>query len=244
MARNKTLGQILTLYRQEARISSNPAHNADVRDAQVAILQRLYESLWEDNDWEHLKIERDYQLQTGQRLYSFNTDFDLSRIYQIKVKDGGEWVPLRPQITPGDRATYESALGEQAWPVRAFQVTEGEQIEMWPIPDRDGDAATLDGYVRVYGMRKLPAFVADGDVCLIDDRIIALYAAAEHFFASEKEKIGAIKMGIAERRKTRLLGAMNKVDVIPMFKGQAAALSGQCPGGRPMTPTYRTGDAT
>ena len=40
MARGKTLLKLLNDLRHEARLSQNPAHNAQVRDSQVATLQR------------------------------------------------------------------------------------------------------------------------------------------------------------------------------------------------------------
>ena len=41
MARGKTLIDILTSYRTEARLSLNPAHNVGIRNSQVAVIQPL-----------------------------------------------------------------------------------------------------------------------------------------------------------------------------------------------------------
>jgi hypothetical protein len=99
MARRKTLVALLDDLRAETHGSLNPAHNKQARDTHVKLLQRTQEMLWEDYDWPHLKIERQYPLAVGQRHYDFGSDFDLERINRISVKDGGVWRPLTAGIT-------------------------------------------------------------------------------------------------------------------------------------------------
>lgn len=237
MARNKTLGFILDLVRSEARLSVNPAHNAQSHDTQVRLIRRIYDELWEGNVWPHLVIRRTYQLQDGQKLYDFAPDFDISRIEHIYVKDGGEWAKLRPEIAECDYSEYDSDLDERAWPARAWRLYEDEKVEIWPIPDQNGDAATLDGYIKVVGVGARPAFVEDTDICVLDDRLIALYAAAELFFADGNEKMGSIKFQLAEKRKLSILGNVVKKRTVKLFGGSQPAVNPR------MFPHYTDGDA-
>jgi hypothetical protein len=235
MARNKTLGSILDLYRSHAKLSGNPAHHAQLRDSQVRLLASFYETLHAAHDWPHLNIEREYALQAGQRLWDFAPDFDLDRIRRIYVKEGGDWVPLRPAVTQCDYASYDSALGERSWPVVAWRIWEGEKIEVWPIPDQNGDAATHNGYLKVEGVKARGPFFDDTHVCLLDDLMIALFAAAETLSDPRARQEKRLQ---AEARKQQLLGNLHKARSTQLFVQPAPA-----PRARDF-PTYKVGDAT
>ena len=58
MARQTTLVRLLDKLRVAARLSLNPAHNAQNRSSQVTFLQVEQERLWSDFDWPHLRVER------------------------------------------------------------------------------------------------------------------------------------------------------------------------------------------
>lgn len=204
MARRTTLGQLLTLLRAEARLSANPAHNAQVRDSQVVILQRLQEQLWQDFDWPHLRIERQYPMQAGQRYYDFGSDFDIDRIESIEIKSDGVWAKLISGIEAEHYADVDSDLDHRSWPPNRWQISEDEQIEIWPIPDTNGTAETREGYVKVTGIRRLNPLVADDDRADLDDRMLVLYAAAE--LAAEKDQ--KTKMALANKRYAKLRGAL------------------------------------
>src|ERR1700743_854361 len=98
MARNTPLSLLLDNLRAEARQSLNPAHNADVRQQQVKLLQKHQQRLWEDFTWPHLRVERQIQVQAGQRYYSPPADMAIENIERIDIFRDGGWVPLRPKI--------------------------------------------------------------------------------------------------------------------------------------------------
>ncbi len=216
MARKKTLGALLDDLRAETKASLNPAHNKQVRDVQIKLLQRVQDWLWEDYDWPHLKIERDYPLGAGQRFYDFGTTFDLERINSISVKDGGLWRPLEPEINDTHYLAHDSALDQQAYPPRCWRIWEGDQIEIWPISDTDGTLATFEGYIRVKGIRRLSRFIADEDRADLDDRLIVLFAAAETL-GGRGAKDAQIKMDMAKDRLTTLRGHLTKGRRFQMF---------------------------
>jgi hypothetical protein len=185
MARNATLLSLLQKLRSEIRASGNPAHNASVRDSHVALLQRIQETLWEEHDWAFLRVERFVPVQQGQRFYDPPTDIALDRVECISFKDGDEWCKLAVGIDNRHFNDWDSNLDERSWPVERWRVYEDLQVELWPIPDQNGDAASQNGYLKYEGIRKLRPLVADDDRADLDDQMLVLYAAAELLAARE-----------------------------------------------------------
>lgn len=216
MARGTTLVKLLDDYRAEARLSLNPANNSQVRDTQVKLLQRVQETLWTDYNWPHLRVERQYKAQAGQRLYDWQNDFDIDRIQDVYFKHGGDWLKMYAGIDQEHYALHDSDLDARSYPVSRWKIYEGEQIEVWPIADRDGDATTLEGYFKVIGIRRLSPLVADTDRADIDDKLITLFAAAETLGASGA-KDASRKLALAERRLMKLMGQLTPRRRFSMF---------------------------
>ncbi len=226
MARGQTLEDILNLMRAEARLSLSPAMNVQVTESHKLLLAREQERLWEDYAWPHLRKHYLLPLQAGQHEYDLPADtFDAStdsytmqidRVERVSIRDGGEWVPLRPEITEADYSEHETELDERAWPVRAWQANGEDQIEVWPIPDTNGDASTLEGYIRITGIRDLRPFVADNDRADLDDRLIALYIAGG-VLAATGAKDAQLKLEAANKLYTKLKGKQTKTTSFNMF---------------------------
>lgn len=218
MARNKTLLSILQDYRSEIRASGNPAHNSGVRDTQVRRIQRVQEWLWEDYDWAHLRVERRLHIQAGQRLYDPPADIALDRVESVEVRYGQQWVPLPYGIGPDEHSVYDPYLDERSWPVERWELYEDEQIELWPVPADDADAATLEGVLRFTGIRSLRPLVKDTDRADLDDRLIVLFAAAEEL-AAQGSKDADLKLQLAQKRLATLKGNNSKVQKFTLFGG-------------------------
>lgn len=188
MARNKTLLSILNSYRLELEQSSNPAHNAGARDAQVNALQRTQERLYQAHDWPHLRVFRFIDLQAGQRYYDPRgaeladgtpaADLGVERLEAIEVRWGDEWISLCPGITAAQYSVWDSDLDARSEPVERWQIFEDEMIEIWPIPVANADPVTLNGRLRLTGIRDLRPFVADDDRADLDDDLIIKFTAA------------------------------------------------------------------
>lgn len=205
MARGTTLLRLLDLYRAECRISGNPAHNSQVRDAQVSHLQRTQEWLWRDFAWPILRVDRFLETQNGQRYYDPPADVDIDRITAVAVKHDEVYCPLKAGIDDEHYAAYDSEKDERQWPPQRWRISEDEMIELWPIPDTDYDASTQEGRIKVTGIRKLANLVDDADRADLDDRLIVLFAAAEHL-ASTGAKDASFKLDQAKALYARLRG--------------------------------------
>ncbi len=210
MARGKTLLKLLQDFRAEIRASGNAAHNASAREGQVVLLNRVQEDIYDRHDWPTLRIERTIDLQAGQRYYDTPADINMDRLENIEVRYGAQWVPVQYGIDASHYSTWDSYLDERSWPVERWRIYENEQIEVWPVPAANAVPATLEGRMKVFGIRSLPPLVADSDVALMDDRLIVLYAAAESLAASGS-KDAPEKFRRAQERERMLTSNMSKI---------------------------------
>ena len=242
MARGKTLIALLDDYRAACRLSLNVAHNNQVRDTQVKELQRKQEWFWNDFDWPHLRVDRFINLQAGQRFYDLNTavnaagtvtnDLVIDRIQTVSVRVSGVYVPLDPGIDDGHFAAHDSELDERASPAHRWRISEGEQIEIWPIPDENADATTLEGRLRITGIRKLRNLIEDGDVADIDDQILVKSAAAD-YLAATGAKDAQLKLDQASRLYAKARGKLTPRRRFKMFGPDEPSQR------RPIITTYR-----
>lgn len=216
MARGKTLEWILNGVRAEARLSLAPAANIQVRDPHVLLIQREQERLWEDFNWPHLRVYETIPLQAGQYRYSLPDNLTMDRVEQIEVNDGGRWNSLRPEITDYDFSNYETSLDQRSWPAQAWRANDEDEIEIWPIPEQNANSTTLEGNLRVTGIRNLRTFVAEGDVADLDGRLIVLYVAAGILAASGAED-ARLKMEAANKLYTKLKGKQTKTSSFNLF---------------------------
>jgi hypothetical protein len=216
--RYKTLGSLVDDLRAECRRSLNPAHNNQVRDTQVKTIQHVQEWLWEDFTWPHLRVTRDIPLQAGQRYYDLPEDLDIDRVEMIEVRYNGRWMRLDTKIEACHYEQFDSDLGVRAWPIERWQIYEGEQVEVWPIPDTDADSDTLEGTLRVTGIKKLTTLVADDDRADLDSRLIILYAAAD-ILTGQGSKDGSLKLSQANKLYARLRSGLTPRGKFKMFSG-------------------------
>jgi hypothetical protein len=210
MARGKTLLKLLQDLRAEIRASGNAAHNASAREGQVVLLNRVQEDLYDRHDWPLLRVERTIDVQAGQRYYDTPDDINLDRLECIEVRYGQQWCKLGYGIDSSHYSTWDSDLDERSWPVERWQIYEGEQIELWPVPAENADTVSLDGRLKLTGIKKLQPMVADDDIAVLDDRLIVLYAAAETLAASGGKDAGP-KLNMAQQRERMLTSNTSKI---------------------------------
>ena len=232
MARGKTLGEMLTSLRVELRASLNPAHNTGVRDTHVAMLQRTQEWLWEDYTWPHLRVERYLRPVDGQRYYDITGckkldtngdlvaagDMKIDRVDALYLRDGAIWTPpLAAGISAEQFNLWDSDVGQTAWPVERWRVSEDDNIELWPVPSLTGDETSLDNMVKAVGTRNLSALAVESDTADLDDRLIVLFAAADLL---TDEKASGKKLALANKRLLSLRGNATKRRKFRMFGNQ------------------------
>jgi len=205
MARRTTLVKLLDDLRAECRLSLNPAHNPQNRDTQIKALQRKQEFFWNDFAWPHLRVERFIELAAGQRFYDMPEDLDIDRITKAELRVDTSYVPLPYGIDAEHYTAYDSELDVRSWPIQRVKISEDEQLEVWPIPDQNFDPTTLDGKIKLTGIKRLSPLIADSDRADLDDRLLVLHCAAEYLGASGA-KDAQIKLDQANALYLKLRG--------------------------------------
>lgn len=218
MARGKSLLSLLQDFRAETGASSNVAHNTSARERQVYMLQRTQELLWEEYDWPHMRVTRFIDLQAGQRYYSPPSDMILDRTESVEVRYGQAWVPLADGINAEQYSIWASELDERSWPVERWAPYEDSMFEVWPVPADNADVVSLDGRLKITGIRNLNPLVADDDVADLDNRMVVLFAAAEEQARAGKPD-APLKLQAAEKRKAALIQNFSKITAFKMFGG-------------------------
>jgi len=194
--RNNTLENIRNMVRSEARLSGSYSRGPDQTEYIDQLINRNYETLWDEVDWPFARIHKEdagKQLQAGERYYDFPTTLDLSRTFTLYRKFGNVWGELVQGILPTDYTSLDSDSDNRSDPVLKWDVYDGNQFEVWPMP------ASNSYEVRFDGVRKLQPLVGDSSRCELDDRLVALYSAAE-IMAGEGKKDAQLKLTLAERR--------------------------------------------
>jgi hypothetical protein len=221
MARGTTLVKLLDMYRAECRISFNSAHNNQDLERQIRDLQKTQEYLWEDYDWPMMRVERRIDLQAGQRYYSLPDDLHIDRISKAEVFYDTVYTPLKAGIDAEHYSAYNSDLDERQWPPQRWRIAEDNQgglgqFEIWPLPESNADTVTLEGTVKLTGIRNLNPLVENSDRADLDDWLIVLYAAADYLTA-KGDKSAPSKQQMANSRYAKLRGGQSPRRKFKMF---------------------------
>lgn len=219
-----TLEQMVFDLRLETRRSTNRNIGQDEYPALVRLLQRTQNNLYWDYDWGFLKVRRDFTLNEWQRYYDFINDLDYERIISVKGNGYGEWMSLTRGIDMDDYNVYDSDEGIESSPARKWDILNtgsGEQMEVFPLPNATGETIRLEGF------KKLNPFIADNDVCTLDDTLIVLFAAAE-LLSGEDDKRSQILAAKANKLYTRLRTGSQRKENNWFFMGGAGDCCSPC----------------
>lgn len=174
--RGRTLAQILESVRLETSRSSSTALGVNEESALKHRINRLYEFFWFDYNWPFLKImDADKAVSAGTYKIDLPTSIDLERIEKVAVRYGDIWRPVEKGLTTEMYNALDSEADERSEPIENYDLQwtgSAPQIVLWPRPSRDTT-------VRFQGRKAFAKLVNNSDVCLLDDQLIYMYAAAE-----------------------------------------------------------------
>lgn len=213
-----TLTALLDKFRKEIGASTMPGQGVSAMPKWINLLQRTQEWFYDDYDWPHLEIDDDYSIILGERYYNFiQGGINPFRVKLAGVYWNTRWTDVKYGIGMTEYNVYNPQLGQQADPLlkwrRYSDKTIGQQMfEVWPPP---ASPSTL----RFRGIQSLPPLVDGTDVCVIDDTLIILTAAAE-YLASAGDKGAQVKQQAAQSRYTRLKGNIDN-DGVSQLGGSA-----------------------
>lgn len=197
--RRKQFGQLQSDLRAELGRNNDPGVRAADAPQIKQVLSRVYEELYGEYDWPFLNVfSARIPLSAGERYYDFPDNIDLENTERVVVWYNGKPVDLTRGIDFEQYALYDSDSDDRADPALRWDVRydTADAIEIWPIPASDN----LE--IQVKGRQKFSDLVDDEDLCLLDDVLVVLSAAAEiapddktikrKLFAREK-RLGAQK---------------------------------------------------
>ena len=230
-----TLEQMVYDLRLETRRSPNRNIGQDEYPALVRLLQRTQSNLYWDYDWHFLKVRRDITLSEGERYYDFVDDLNYERIISVKGNGYGQWMSLSRGISMDDYNVYNSDNNIESSPARKWDILNtgtNEQMEIFPMPNASGEVVRLEGF------KKLNPFVADDDVCTLDDTLIVLFAASE-LMAGEDDKRAQVLAAKANKLYTTLRVGGQRKENNWFFMGGRECCS-PCGGYTVIAPTLNT----
>lgn len=223
MSRGTTLDQIVEQLRAECRLSTDSSRGLESRTQLVQVINRVYETLYDEFDWEFLNITREEgtkDLQAGQRYYDPPTNLDVDSISGAWAEYGGLWHPLQYGIGYPQFNYLDSDLDERQDPVTHWKVRDDDQIEVWPIPDSNNNRIAFEG------KRKFVRLSAGDDRCLLDDTLVVLFAAADVLQGNKQEDSKA-KMSMAQARLAKLRGKATGKSRVRIGLGKAGGVVSQ-----------------
>jgi hypothetical protein len=219
MARGTSLQEMVTMVREEAGHSTSAALGQNTVDGLKHKIRRQQEILWLENEWPHLRVHREIELQAGSRYYNPPADLSMNhRIDLVEVRYDEEWRLVEHGITADHYNYLDPEKDDRDDPVRSWQVYEAEQLEFWPIPATNGIR------IRLRGTRNLRPLIANDDVCDLDDQMIVLFVASE-LCAKQNQRDADSKLALARNLLNRLKGVQSKDRAFKMGKRDAMAPS-------------------
>jgi hypothetical protein len=203
MARNTTLGQLVTMLRDEAGHSNSAALGQNTLATLKTMLRRTQEVLWMDYPWPHLEVSRDVSLAAGQRYYSFPTDLSVNhRITSAHVLHDENWRELENGIALEHYNASNPDDDDREDPAVRWAMYESDQFEVWPLPASNNDT------VRLRGTRNLNPLISETDTADLDDWLLVLYCAAE-LAQKQKQSNAQAKLSLAQQHYARLKGTQS-----------------------------------
>lgn len=197
---NQTLGKVVEMVRNEAKLSSKTSRGIDHRDHIVHLIKRTHEQLYDDFDWEYMLIHKEdagKTLQAGERYYDFPAKLNVERAFELWHNYGNSWVLLDYGISPHHYSQHDSDNDERADPALAWQVRDEKQFEIWPIP------TTSIEEVRFSGHKKLNILDSDDSRLNMDDILVSLMCASE-ILADNNSPGASSKTALAQARLQKM----------------------------------------
>jgi hypothetical protein len=117
-----TLATLLEDLQHAIGDTTDPAQGRNARGGLLAALRRHQTTLYLENDWPFLKVQKTITLNPGQRYYDIPEDLNLESVTRVEVHYGGTRTPVERGIGAEQYATFES---EQTPATGSFTVTAG-----------------------------------------------------------------------------------------------------------------------
>lgn len=194
MPRGTQFGDVIAMFRAEARQSSQVNVGADSLPHVKQIITRVQRTLYAKYDWDFLRPPmQKIQLHAGQRYYDCPAELNIDRIEEAVLKLGSSLMRLDRGVQFADYAIWDSDSGVRSSPTQKYDFRwtgTTLQVEAFPIPADDTNAMWFKC------MRPLRPLVDLSDPLDLDDDLVVLFAVAEEL-AAQKAADADVKMKAA-----------------------------------------------
>jgi hypothetical protein len=195
VARGTSFLTLLDMLRDEVGVSTNVGLGIDDLSKMKRHINRAYALVYDEKDWPHLRkvVDRSV-LNAGQRLYDFPATVNYERVESLTGYIGSTPYPLAKGIGAAEYALVDSEEDERADPVQKWDLRwsgTAPQIEVWPMP------VSSDQKLEIIGTAAISRMVNDDDICVLDDELVVLHAAARILARSDSKdaKVAAAELG-------------------------------------------------
>ena len=203
MAIGTPLSELVDQFRMEINASTQVGQGLSALPKFRYLIKRSQEVVYDDCNWPHLQVDYDVPINTGQRYYSFSTAVNPFKVFDTAVNYNNRWYPVGYGIGPAEYNISNPQLHQSQDPIRRWRryndlTTGQQQFEVWPVP-------ITPSYLRFRTLQALPPLIAETDVCVIDDKLIVMLAAAE-YLTSLGDKSAPLKQQAARALYASLKG--------------------------------------
>ena len=176
MARGVQFGELVLNLRAELRRSQNPAIGSEDLAPLKRTLNHVIAVVSNKEDWPFLYRKfAPIAIAAGDRFFDIPDGLNMERIISVRIKWGGSYYDIWRGITYDDYISWDPEDDERSSPALKYDfqnINGAEQLEIWPISE-GVQSLLFEGYITH------PKLVNDTDLCLVDDDIVLLFAAAE-----------------------------------------------------------------
>lgn len=176
MARGVAFSELVLNLRAELRRSQAPGIGTEDLAPLKRTINHVVAVVSNKEDWPFLYRKfAPIAISPGDRFFDIPAGLVMERIISVKIKWGGSYYDIYRGITYDDYIAWDPEDDERSSPALKydFQNIDGaEQLEIWPISEGT-QSLLFEGYVEH------PKLVNDTDLCMLDDEIVLLFAAAE-----------------------------------------------------------------
>lgn len=217
MARGVAFSELVLNLRAELRRSQAPGIGTEDLAPLKRTINHVIAVVSNKEDWPFLYRKYDpISIAAGDRFFDLPDELNLERIISVRVKWGGSYYDMWRGITYDDYITWDPEDDERSSPALKYDfqnVNGNAQLEIWPISE-GVQSLHFEGYVTH------PKLVNDTDLCLLDDEIVLLFAAAELMGDSFKAEAQAKRDQANELlRLIKIRGARNDGAPVQMGLG-------------------------
>lgn len=227
MALRTTLDELVTMVRDESRISSKSSRGVDHDEHIKQLIRRNYIQLAEKYDWEHLRVSHEHNVArvamvNGTRFYSFPTALEETKITKAWARWGSVWCEMDYGVGYDEYSAYnpDPTAPQKGDPVLRWDFQAGDplQFEVWPVPASTG---TTETYAVCFdGQKKIERLTDGKKKADLDDLLIVLFTAAEILAENKQKESSEVKAAAARDRLDIVKGHMRDQRRITMGMGE------------------------